>query len=564
MYRIKLTQRYIPALSLITIFVVLSHFVSENIIKSNSEYAKIINISGKQRMLSQKLVILGNTFLLDNNSKKNLTSALNEIETAHNYLKQKIFNKKLKKIFFEDNLDANLKKYLDNYHKLLKTKNKQHIINAMNYSNDILKQLDNAVKAYESHANEQLNKLRSYEFYLMISALIVLLLEAIFIFRPAAKQIEQSQKLLKSHYEDYETALLETSNSAIIAIDYTGKITTYNKKAQEIFGWSKDEMLGHRNLLKLIPDQYKQLHTKSSLQYLTTGQSSGVINNTHEWEGLRKDGTVFPLRISIGAKWKGAKTIAIATITDISKEKESEAILFEQSKMAAMGEMIGNIAHQWRQPLSVISTGVTGLKMQKEYNNLTDKEFFKTCDMINNNAQYLSKTIDDFRNFIKGDRVQVKFNLTDDINSFLHIVEGSIKSNHINLIQDIQDGIIIFGYPNELIQCFINIFNNSKDAFKDISEDRYLFITVYLKGDKTVIIFKDNAGGIPQEVLPRIFEPYFTTKHKSQGTGLGLHMTYNLIVDGMCGTIEANNIKYTYNGNNYSGVEFIITLPLKH
>jgi len=249
---------------------------------------------------------------------------------------------------------------------------------------------------------------------------------------------------------------------------------------------------------------------------------------------------------------------------EIAKNLQHELKLFEQSKMAAMGEMIGNIAHQWRQPLSVISTISTGAKMQKEMDILTDEMFSKDMDDINDNAQYLSKTIDDFRNFIKGERVKKVFNLNDDIDSFLHLVQGSIKSHYINIVLDLDDTIEIVGYPNELIQCFINIFNNSKDAIIDFPEDnRYIFIKTYLDNNKVHIIFKDSAGGIPKDILPKIFNPYFTTKHQSQGTGLGLHMTYKLIVEGMKGSIVAKNINFVYKHKEYKGAEFEIILPIK-
>jgi len=247
-------------------------------------------------------------------------------------------------------------------------------------------------------------------------------------------------------------------------------------------------------------------------------------------------------------------------IVEVKKSKDIEKRLFESEKLASMGEMIGNIAHQWRQPLSVISTSATGMQVQKMSGVLDDNGFFKTCDLINNNAQYLSKTIDDFRNFIKGDREKSIFNLADDIDSFLHLVESSVKNHQINVILDLDDEIKVNGYQNELSQCFINIFNNSKDVLKDLDSDRYIFISTKIVNDKIIIEFKDNAGGIPEDILPKIFEPYFTTKHQSQGTGLGLHMTYNIIVEGMGGTIEAKNSKYKYNNLEFTGALFTITL----
>jgi signal transduction histidine kinase len=245
----------------------------------------------------------------------------------------------------------------------------------------------------------------------------------------------------------------------------------------------------------------------------------------------------------------------------IVQNQQKDKILNEQSKMAAMGEMIGNIAHQWRQPLSAISTAATGIIIQKEYNMFEEDKLVKTCSIINDNAQYLSRTIDDFKNFIKGDRTRKIFNLNNNIESFLHLVDSSIKNNQIKIILDLQEDIQIDGYENELIQCLINIFNNAKDALKEKNiGERLIFISTYINEDKTIIKIKDNAGGIQPEVLPHVFEAYFTTKHKSQGTGLGLNMTYNLIVNGMSGNIEVKNITYEYEGNNYSGAEFFISL----
>ena len=251
------------------------------------------------------------------------------------------------------------------------------------------------------------------------------------------------------------------------------------------------------------------------------------------------------------------------TIEKMLHQREQQ--IAEQTKMASMGEMIGNIAHQWRQPLSVISTASSGLQLEKENDILSDEQFNKYCEAINRNAQYLSKTIDDFKNFIKGDRLKKVFNLSENIHSSLNLVDGSIKKYDINLILNFDDKLEIDGYSNELTQCFINIFNNSKDAFNestDNTEYKLLFISTSKVDDKVIITIKDNAGGIPNDILPKIYEPYFTTKHMSQGTGLGLHMTYNMIVDGMGGGIDIHNTNFEYQGEKYNGTEVIISLPM--
>jgi signal transduction histidine kinase len=246
-----------------------------------------------------------------------------------------------------------------------------------------------------------------------------------------------------------------------------------------------------------------------------------------------------------------------------NEELENQKLLLEQSKMAALGEMIGNIAHQWRQPLSVISTASSGLKMKQEYGILEEDEMFSVLDSINENTQYLSKTIDDFRNFIIGKREKRLFNLSEQIDSFLSLMIGSIKTHDIHLIRNEQTNIEINGYPNELTQCLMNIVNNSKDAFEEKGiKEKYIFIKTYTKNSSIFIEIKDNAEGIKEDIIPKIFEPYFTTKHKSRGTGLGLSMTYRLITEGMKGNIKVKNTSFKYKDNNYKGAEFTITLPI--
>jgi len=246
---------------------------------------------------------------------------------------------------------------------------------------------------------------------------------------------------------------------------------------------------------------------------------------------------------------------------EVEKNTQQHIQLLEQSRLASMGEMIGNIAHQWRQPLSVISSGATGLKLQKEFDTLSDEQFFQTCEMINTNAQYLSRTIDDFKNFIKNDRQKVRFKLSDAFNTLFKLVEGSVIRHDLTLVKNIGKDIELEGYPNELIQCFMNIFNNSKDALSTSDNiHKFIFIDAYVEENRVFIVFRDNAGGIEKDILPHVFEPYFTTKHQSQGTGLGLSMTYNLVIEGMKGDISAKNAEFVYNNRDYYGAQFTIVL----
>ncbi|MGB5791649.1 PAS domain-containing protein [Poseidonibacter sp.] len=260
---------------------------------------------------------------------------------------------------------------------------------------------------------------------------------------------------------------------------------------------------------------------------------------------------------------KGEITHFIGYITDITEQRKQQDIIHHQSKMVSMGEMIGNIAHQWRQPLSLISSVATASKLEKELDTLKDDVLINNMKLINTNAQYLSNTIDDFRNFIKGDRDLVYFNLSKNINSFLNVVQSTIQTSDIQVIKNLDDEISMLNYPNDMIQAFINILNNSKDALVNIDKkERFFFISTKKIENKIIISLKDNAGGIKDELLKKVFEPYFTTKHKSYGTGLGLNITYNFIVKGMNGNINVQNCEYLYNKKVYKGCEFIVTFAL--
>ena len=244
------------------------------------------------------------------------------------------------------------------------------------------------------------------------------------------------------------------------------------------------------------------------------------------------------------------------------ENKQKEKLLYQQSKMASMGEMIGNIAHQWRQPLSTISTASTGIKIHKELDILTDEQLLTTMEIINNTAQHLSQTIDDFRDFFNPNNVTNDFTIQEVVNKTINILISQFNSKDIELIQDIQD-TQIKGLENELIQVLINIINNSRDALLEKhNTKRLIFINSFKSNEEVVILIKDNAGGIEENIINRIFEPYFTTKDKKVGTGIGLYMCEEIIHRHMNGDIKVENADFNYENINYKGALFTIKLPL--
>ena len=249
-------------------------------------------------------------------------------------------------------------------------------------------------------------------------------------------------------------------------------------------------------------------------------------------------------------------------VFEVEKTKKIEAQLFQSEKMAAMGEMIGNIAHQWRQPLSLISTSSTGVLMQQEFGVLNQEYLTNRMNDINNATQFLSKTIDDFRDLVKGELVIEHFLLLENIQKCLLIEEPILRHNKITLIKEIDPNILITSYQNPIIQSLMNIINNAKDVLVEKNiETKVIFLST--RGDDTGIFIsvKDTGGGISESIMEHIFEPYFTTKHKSQGTGLGLHMTYMMITNELQGEITVKNRTFEFEGEIHNGAEFIIKLP---
>jgi two-component system, NtrC family, C4-dicarboxylate transport sensor histidine kinase DctB len=250
--------------------------------------------------------------------------------------------------------------------------------------------------------------------------------------------------------------------------------------------------------------------------------------------------------------------------SEILKNDEKNRILFQQNKMAAMGEMIENIAHQWRQPLSVITTVASSLKLKKEYDILSDEEYNQDLNHIVETANYLSNTIDDFRYYFSPNKDKNLFNTKGLINRCLNIVNIDFSNKHIKIVQNVEE-LTMFNFENELLQVMINILNNSKDELIKIEDeqDRVVFINLYKEQNELIIKIKDSAGGIPKEIIDRVFEPYFTTKHKSKGTGIGLYMCEEIITKHIKGKIKVSNEEYIYEDKNYIGALFEISIPIE-
>lgn len=250
---------------------------------------------------------------------------------------------------------------------------------------------------------------------------------------------------------------------------------------------------------------------------------------------------------------------------EVNNLLEKEKILIQQSKMATMGEMIASIAHQWKQPLSIISMSNGLLKINSEIKDFsTPQDITNAIKNIDHSVHNLSQTIDDFKNFFNPNKEKVVFSILDAFKDTFKLINSQFKNNDIEIIQNIKE-IELLGYKNELLQVLINLLKNSKEELikKPNSMKKYIFISVDKNENKIIIKIKDNADGIPSDIINKVFNAYFTTKEKCGGTGIGLYICKQIIETSMQGEISVSNVKYEYEGQNYVGAEFEIIFPIR-
>jgi len=252
--------------------------------------------------------------------------------------------------------------------------------------------------------------------------------------------------------------------------------------------------------------------------------------------------------------------ISIQKEIDLFDEsKKKDQLILAQSKMASLGEMLNNISHQWRQPLSAITSATSALKVEKELDILDDMTLNKLLDSITQNAQFLSKTINDFRNFALQKYENEEFDIKESIEKVVAILKSKLINKNIELISNLETQKYN-GSESQLMQVLINLINNSIDQFDtNYSSKKIIYIANYLKNEEQIIDVIDNAGGIDPAIINRIFEPYFTTKHQNIGTGIGLYMSIEIIEKQFKGNLSAKNTYLELKNNQSMGALFKIS-----
>ncbi len=418
-----------------------------------------------------------------------------------------------------------------------------------------------------------LEEIKNFEQFIIVItfliAFLMLILFALYYFFNKSKYTKKLEKEVKRRTKEliiskkrYEQ-LFEGSMAIKLIVDpQTKQIIDANTAALKFYGYTKEQILKLKSY-----DINIDLDNKSEVFNQIVNKDKNYFIFKHKLaSGEIKDVEVYSSCVDIDDK-----KLIYSIIRDITEDlkikkdyEEKQKLFYQQAKMASMGEMLENIAHQWRQPLSTITTASTGIKLKKEFNSLDDNFLDESLEIILKSSNFLSQTIEDFRNFFKHSEDIETFEVETIIQDALNILKLKLYSNDIHIDIHNTTKCQLQGYKNELIQVFLNILNNCVDAFLQSDlEDKHIVIKIKDEGTKLLVTIQDNANGIDENIIDKVFEPYFTTKHKSQGTGIGLYMSEQIIEKHFNGEISVKNSEFEIDSKKYFGAKFTIRLPIK-
>ena len=247
---------------------------------------------------------------------------------------------------------------------------------------------------------------------------------------------------------------------------------------------------------------------------------------------------------------------------------ESEKKLILQSKIISLNELITNISHQWRQPLSSISSAAANIDLRIELGEeVNNKDIMRFSNFVSSESQYLSSVIDDFSKTFNNVKEIHNISLKDIFFKVEKEFKVLFEQNAIEYIQNIEEDIYIYANESILTNVFYSIYNNAIEAFiaqENSEENRYFFIHISKTDEKIVIKLKDSGGGIKDKIINKIFEPYFSTKFQARGIGISLYLVYQVVINHLEGSIKIDNVEYLYKNKKLKGAEVVIELPLEY
>ncbi len=379
---------------------------------------------------------------------------------------------------------------------------------------------------------------------------------------------KRAEEMLRRSKEQFD-AILNATTESIFLVDGSGIVLAVNPTGAQRLGHTPEALLG-KCIFEFFPPDVATARRPVMEEVMLTGKAKYIEdsrNGRHfsqfyypvtDHNGEATAIVVFAIDITARRRAEEAlhqlnATLDLRVKAEVSKNMEQERLLIQQSRLAAMGEMIGNIAHQWRQPINAIGLLLANIKDSYEYGELTAAEVDRQVEIGRRLVSKMSETIDDFRNFFKPNKEKAAFSLKQAVDETLEILAASLRNHNIQVKVEGDAEVVGYGFPNEYAQVLLNLLNNAKEAIlnRDI-ENGAISIHITHRDGQACLVVSDNGGGIAEDHLAKIFDPYFTTKEK--GTGIGLYMSKLIIEDNMSGKIAARNID--------NGAEFTITCPL--
>jgi PAS domain S-box-containing protein len=539
---IHFTKRYVIALSIIAILSALAYFNLNQLITSQANNGKMISLSSRQKILAQKVAFYAIYYKIDQ-----LRDVTEQMRQSHDQLIHAVMSTDLKTMYFDApmHLDKKVQQYLKSAERFSKIRDGKSLTYLLTHSNKLMDDLGKAVDLYLNESDKNTRLLKQVELFIFLSTLVTLFFEALFIFMPANRRIRQYTKDILAQ-KDYSNAVIESSTNAIITLDQNLLIKTYNRMAEKIFGYTKQDMLNRSHFGKILPKEYHLLSNRGVsgfLDKLDIHEYGTVV----ELEAINKGGETFPVRVSFGTTKDVDNLAIVANIQDITKENLNDQLLQQQAKFAALGEMIAIIAHQWRQPLSELNFNCIYTKKQ-----LNDEKLIDVIEKNEDIIQFMSDTITNFQNFYKTSE-STHFNPIASIDQVTNIIQSVLDLNQIEFTKTIDSEVIIYGNSNSLAQVILSILQNIIDIVRNRKiKNAALFLALYDTDTHIILTIRDNVGGIQIEPIEDIFKP-FKSKKMTPSTGIGLYMSKLIIESKFHGKIEAKNIE--------KGAEFTIRLP---
>lgn len=396
--------------------------------------------------------------------------------------------------------------------------------------------------------------INNFELIIIVIGIVILFL-----------QIKQKKELKKEIL--IQNRFLEEifdSQPNITILNANRKINKANKAFLDFF--SLENLDEFTNMYDCICDKFivkdgylsKYCHDRTWLDYMYENP-----NKTHKVL-LEKKGQIFEFVVNAKKLEFDTQNRNIVVFSDITLYSKQREIIVNQEKKAVMMDIIDNIAHQYRQPLSVISVSASAIKLKQELNDLTIEDLNSYCTVIEKAVFSLSKIIDSFRTFYKQEKIMLAFNLSELIAEVVNIYSLRFMIDNIEVMQNVPQ-IKMEGYKNDLVEVLMNILTNAKDELVKINSGKKLiFIEArQLENNNVEISIRDNAGGIEEKNIDKIFDSHFTTKDKGKGTGVGLYVSKKVIEESFDGSLNVLNKKFNYEEEEFFGAEFIIKVSKK-